>query len=122
MTKALGMIETQGLATSIEAVDVMLKNSYVQLVQQSMVDAALVTILIEGDVSAVKAAVEAGVELAKRRGALVAFHVIPHPDLSTNHLIRMKAADGYEANKMDNKPNVNKKDAENESNQDEVKE
>ncbi|MFJ7726748.1 BMC domain-containing protein [Neobacillus sp. NPDC097160] len=116
MTKALGMIETRGLATSIEAADVMLKNSYVQLVQQSMVDAALVTILIEGDVSAVKAAVEAGAELAKRRGALVAFHVIPHPDLGTNQLIRNQQDDGNASKKTDKKSQVNETNVEKEKN------
>lgn len=80
MTKALGMIETRGLATSIEAADVMLKDANVRLVNQSMVDAALVTIVIEGDVSSVQAAVDAGVKVAKRTGALIAYNVIPHPD------------------------------------------
>jgi microcompartment protein CcmL/EutN len=51
------------------------------------VDAALVTIIVEGDVSAVKAAVEAGVKVAKRTGALIAFNVIPHPDVGTNALL-----------------------------------
>lgn len=88
MTKALGMLETIGVATSIKAADEMLKNSYVQLVKQSLVDAALVTIIIEGDISSVKAAVEAGAEIAKQNKALVSFNVIPHPEMGTNHLIR----------------------------------
>jgi ethanolamine utilization protein EutM len=91
MTKALGMIETIGVATSIKAADEMLKNSYVNLVKQSLVDAALVTIIIEGDISAVKAAVEAGVKIAKQNSALVSFNVIPHPDVCTNQLIRQDA-------------------------------
>lgn len=80
VAQALGMIETRGLATSIEALDVMLKTAHVHLVKQSMVDPALVTVLVEGDVSAVKAAVEAGAEAARNKGALIAFNVIPHPD------------------------------------------
>ncbi|MBS4210956.1 BMC domain-containing protein [Neobacillus rhizophilus] len=86
MAKALGMIETRGLATSIEALDVMVKTSFVQLVKQNMVDPALVTIVVEGDVSAVKAAVEAGVETARKKGSLIAFNVIPHPDGSLPQL------------------------------------
>lgn len=88
MTKALGMIETIGVATSIKAADEMLKNSFVQIVKQSVADAALITIIIEGDISSVKAAVEAGVVIAKQNKALVSFNVIPHPEQGTHHLIR----------------------------------
>ncbi|WP_438824324.1 BMC domain-containing protein [Bacillus sp. JJ1533] len=87
MTKALGMIETRGLATSIEVADAMLKNANVRLVNQSMVDAALVTILVEGDVSAVQAAVESGTKIAERTGALISSNVIPHPDNSIRPLV-----------------------------------
>ncbi|PLR80568.1 ethanolamine utilization protein [Bacillus canaveralius] len=90
MTKALGMVETRGLAASIEVADAMLKNANVSLVKQSMVDAALVTILVEGDVSAVQSAVESGKKVAERTKALVAFHVIPHPDIDTSQLIEDK--------------------------------
>ncbi|MFC4799102.1 MULTISPECIES: BMC domain-containing protein [Neobacillus] len=91
MAKALGMIETRGLATSIEALDVMVKTSFVQLVKQNMVDPALVTIVVEGDVSAVKAAVEAGADMARKKGSLIAFHVIPHPDESLPQLFMEKS-------------------------------
>lgn len=87
MTEALGMVETRGLATSIEVADVMLKNANVRLVNQSMVDAALVTILVEGDVSAVLAAVEAGRRVAERTGACIASSVIPHPVREITRLI-----------------------------------
>ncbi|WP_257958539.1 BMC domain-containing protein [Bacillus sp. V3-13] len=90
MTKALGMVETRGLAASIEVADAMLKNANVSLVKQSMVDAALVTILVEGDVSAVQSAVESGRKVAERTGALIAFNVIPHPDTDTDQLIEEK--------------------------------
>lgn len=80
MAKALGMIETRGLIGSIEAADAMVKSADVRLVKQEKVDAALVTVLVEGDVSAVQAAVEAGKEAAARVGELVSAHVIPHPD------------------------------------------
>lgn len=80
MGRALGMIETRGLIGSIEAADAMLKSADVSLLRQEKVDAALVTVLIQGDVSAVQAAVEAGSAAAARVGELVSAHVIPHPD------------------------------------------
>lgn len=80
MARALGMIETRGLIGSIEAADAMLKAADVTLVKQEKVDAALVTVLVQGDVSAVQAAVDAGKEAAARVGELVSAHVIPHPD------------------------------------------
>ncbi|WP_282172551.1 BMC domain-containing protein [Cytobacillus firmus] len=80
MSRALGMIETRGLIGSIEAADAMLKAADVTLVKQEKVDAALVTVLVQGDVSAVQAAVDAGKEAAARVGELVSAHVIPHPD------------------------------------------
>lgn len=80
MARALGMIETRGLIGSIEAADAMLKAADVTLVKQEKVDAALVTVLVQGDVSAVQAAVDAGKQAAARVGELVSAHVIPHPD------------------------------------------
>ncbi|CAG9620302.1 BMC domain-containing protein [Sutcliffiella rhizosphaerae] len=80
MRKALGMIETRGLIGSIEAADAMLKAANVQLLTQEKVDAALVTVLVEGDVGAVQAAIDAGKEAATRVGELVSAHVIPNPD------------------------------------------
>lgn len=88
MTKALGLIETRGLIASIEAADAMVKAADVTLVNQERVDAALVTILIEGDVSAVQAAVDAGSEAAKRVGKLISSHVIANPDNYTHNLIK----------------------------------
>lgn len=80
MAKAMGMIETRGLIGSIEAADAMLKAADVSLLKQEKIDAALVTVLIQGDVGAVQAAVDAGREAAARVGELVSAHVIPHPD------------------------------------------
>ncbi|WP_349410005.1 BMC domain-containing protein [Pseudalkalibacillus sp. SCS-8] len=90
MAKALGMIETRGLIGSIEAADVMVKVANVRLVNQEKVDAALVTVFVEGDVSAVQAAVEAGKEAADRVGELVAHYVIPHPDEATREVLTKK--------------------------------
>jgi ethanolamine utilization protein EutM len=76
---ALGMIETKGFVGAIEAADAMVKAADVRLVGQEKVDGGLVTVLVEGDVGAVKAAVEAGTEAARRVGELVSAHVIPSP-------------------------------------------
>ncbi|MBN1346119.1 MAG: BMC domain-containing protein [Phycisphaerae bacterium] len=76
---ALGLIETQGLTGVIEAADAALKAADVTLVGKEKIGAAYVTIMVKGDVAAVKAAVEAGGEAAQRVGKLIATHVIPRP-------------------------------------------
>jgi ethanolamine utilization protein EutM len=80
LSKALGMIETRGLIASIVSADAMVKAADVRLIKQEKVDAALVTILIEGDVGAVQAAIEAGRYAAESVGVLISAHVIPRPD------------------------------------------
>ena len=77
--EALGMIETRGLTASIEAADAMTKAANVVLVGTEKIGAGLVSVIVRGDVGAVKAAVEAGAEAASRLGELVAKHVIPRP-------------------------------------------
>jgi microcompartment protein CcmL/EutN len=77
--QALGMIETRGLVASIEAADAMLKAAAVDLVGTEKIGSGLVTVMVQGDVGAVKAATEAGQEAASRLGELVAVHVIPRP-------------------------------------------
>ncbi len=77
--QALGMIETRGLTASIEAADAMLKSANVELVGTEKIGSGLVTVMVQGDVGAVKAATEAGQEAASRLGELVAVHVIPRP-------------------------------------------
>ena len=77
--EALGMVETRGLIASIEAADAMLKAANVVLVGTQKIGSGLVTVLVRGDVGAVKAAVEAGATSASRLGELVATHVIPRP-------------------------------------------
>ena len=79
MMEALGMIETKGLVGSIEAADAMVKAANVHLVGKEQVGGGLVTVMVRGDVGAVKAAVEAGGAAAKRVGELVSVHVIPRP-------------------------------------------
>lgn len=90
MGKALGMIETKGLIGSIEAADAMIKAADVQLISQEKIDGALVTVLIEGDVGAVQAAIDAGKAAASRVGELVSFHVIPRPDDGITHILMKK--------------------------------
>ena len=76
---ALGLVETLGLAAGVEAADAMVKAANVTIVARQQVGGGLVAILIEGDVGAVKAAVDAGVALASRVGKVVSSHVIPRP-------------------------------------------
>jgi microcompartment protein CcmL/EutN len=76
---ALGLIETQGLTAMIEAADAALKAANVTLVGKEKIGAAYVTIMVKGDVAAVKAAVEAGTQAAQKVGKLIAGHVIPRP-------------------------------------------
>ena len=77
--KALGMIETHGLVASIEAADAMVKAANVTLTRKEHVGGGLVTVMVRGDVGAVKAAVDAGAAAAERVGELVSIHVIPRP-------------------------------------------
>ncbi len=77
--EALGMVETRGLVAAIEAADAMVKAANVQLVGTEKIGSGLVTVMVRGDVGAVKSAVEAGSNSASRLGELVATHVIPRP-------------------------------------------
>lgn len=79
ITEALGMVETKGLVGAIEAADAMVKAANVHLMGKEKVGAGLVTVMVRGDVGAVKASVEAGGAAAKRVGELVSVHVIPRP-------------------------------------------
>ncbi len=77
--QALGMIETKGLVGSIEAADAMVKAANVALIGKVHVGGGLVTVMVRGDVGAVKAAVDAGAAAAERVGELISIHVIPRP-------------------------------------------
>lgn len=76
---ALGMIETKGLVAAVEAADAMVKAANVQVVGKVHVGGGIVTVLVRGDVGAVKAATESGAEAAQRVGQLISVHVIPRP-------------------------------------------
>ncbi len=85
--QALGMIETRGLVAAIEAADAMLKAANVELVGTEKIGSGLVTVLVQGDVGAVKAATEAGQEAASRIGEIVSVHVIPRPHNSVGEIL-----------------------------------
>lgn len=76
---ALGMIETKGLVGAIEASDAMVKAANVTLVGKEQIGGGFVTVMVRGDVGAVKAATDAGAAAADRVGQLVSIHVIPRP-------------------------------------------
>lgn len=79
MNNALGMIETKGLVGAIEAADAMMKAANVTLLGKVQVGGGLVTVMVRGDVGAVKAATEAGADAAGRVGEFISAHVIPRP-------------------------------------------
>jgi microcompartment protein CcmL/EutN len=84
---ALGLIETRGLVGSIEAADAMVKAANVQLIGYEQIGAGYVTVMVRGDVGAVKAATDAGAEAAARVGEVISVHVIPRPHAEVETLI-----------------------------------
>ena len=79
MKDALGLIETKGLVASIEAADAMVKAANVRLIGREFVGGGIVTVMVRGDVGAVKASTDAGAAAAERVGELLSVHVIPRP-------------------------------------------
>ena len=92
MQQALGMIETKGLVGSVEAADAMVKAANVYLIGKEHVGGGLVTVMVRGDVGAVKAATEAGATAAQGVGELVSVHVIPRPHSDVEKLLPPPAA------------------------------
>ena len=84
---ALGMVETKGLIGSIEAADAMVKAANVVLIGKEYIGAGYVTVLVRGDVGAVKAATDAGAAAARRVGELVSVHVIPRPHSEVDRIL-----------------------------------
>ena len=84
---ALGMVETKGLVGSIEAADAMVKAANVKLIGTVLVGGGLVTVMVRGDVGAVKAATDAGAAAAGRVGELVSVHVIPRPHADVEYIL-----------------------------------
>ncbi len=85
--QALGMLETRGLVAAIEGADAMVKAANVEMVGTEKIGSGLVTVMVRGDVGAVKAATEAGAEVAGRLGEVVAVHVIPRPHSSVELIL-----------------------------------
>ena len=90
--EALGMIETKGLVASIEAADAMLKAANVNLQSETQVGGGLITVMVRGDVGAVKAAVDAGAAAAERVGELISAHVIPRPHIEVEPILGTTSA------------------------------
>ncbi|MBP1691426.1 MAG: microcompartment protein [Bacteroidetes bacterium] len=89
---ALGMVETKGLVGSIEAADAMVKAARVTLIGKETIGGGYVTVLVRGDVGAVKAATDAGAAAAQRVGELVSVHVIPRPHVDVELILPKRAA------------------------------
>jgi microcompartment protein CcmL/EutN len=84
---ALGMVETKGLVASVEAADAMVKAANVSLIGKVHVGGGLVTVMVRGDVGAVKAATDAGAAAAAKVGELVSVHVIPRPHTDVEFIL-----------------------------------
>ena len=87
MGEALGMIETKGLVGAIEAADAMTKSANVTLMGYEKIGSGLVTVMVRGDVGAVKAATDAGAAAAGKVGELISVHVIPRPHAEVDHIL-----------------------------------
>ena len=85
--EALGMVETKGLVSAIEAADTMVKSANVTLVGYEKIGSGLVTVMVRGDVGAVKAATDAGSAAASKVGELVSVHVIPRPHIEVEKIL-----------------------------------
>jgi ethanolamine utilization protein EutM len=87
MENALGMVETKGLVGAIEAADAMVKAANVRLIGKEMIGGGFVTVMVRGDVGAVKAATDAGAAAASRGGELKSVHVIPRPHAEVENIL-----------------------------------
>ncbi|RKL62292.1 BMC domain-containing protein [Thermoanaerobacteraceae bacterium SP2] len=87
--KSLGFVETKGLVAAIEAADAMVKAANVELIGKESIGAGLITVIVQGDVGAVKAAVDAGAAAAKKVGEVVSVHVIPRPNTDISEVFNL---------------------------------
>jgi len=87
MQEALGLVETKGFVAAVEAADAMVKSANVVLIGSQRVGSGLVTVLVRGDVGAVKAATDAGAVAAQNVGELVSVHVIPRPHADVEKIL-----------------------------------
>lgn len=90
--EALGMVETKGLVAAIEAADAMVKSANVALVGYEKIGSGLVTVMVRGDVGAVKAATDAGAVAAEKVGTVVSVHVIPRPHTEVEKILPERKA------------------------------
>jgi len=98
---ALGMVETKGLVGSIEAADAMVKAANVVLIGSEYIGGGFVTVMVRGDVGAVKAATDAGAAAAKRVGELVSVHVIPRPHKEIEMILPQKSKGSFGGQRAD---------------------
>ncbi len=87
MSEALGMVETKGLVGAIEAADAMVKAANVILVGYEKIGSGLVTVMVRGDVGAIKAATDAGASAAQKVGEVISVHVIPRPHTDVEKIL-----------------------------------
>jgi len=87
MSEALGMVETKGLIAAIEAADAMVKAANVVLMGYEKIGSGLVTVMVRGDVGAIKAATDAGAAAARKVGEVVSIHVIPRPHTDVEKIL-----------------------------------
>lgn len=97
MAEALGMIETRGFAAAVEGADAMVKAAKVELVSYEKTGGGYVTIVVRGDVAAVKAAVDAGVRSAEKVGEVISTHVIARPHLNIDLVLPLGRGDEAQA-------------------------
>jgi microcompartment protein CcmL/EutN len=102
MSEALGMIETKGLVGAIEAADAMVKAANVVLIGYEKIGSGLVTVMVRGDVGAVKAATDAGVASAQRVGEVVSVHVIARPHTDTEKILPVEIENKENASAVEN--------------------
>ena len=100
---ALGMVETRGLVGAVEAADAMVKAANVVLIGSEYVGGGFVTVMVRGDVGAVKAATDAGGAAAKRIGELVSIHVIPRPHENVEMILPEGSKGGFGGRSTDKK-------------------
>lgn len=94
-TNALGMVETRGLVGAIEAADAMVKAANVTLVGKEQIGSGLVTVMVRGDVGAVKSATDAGAAAAEKVGELISVHVIPRPHEEVDRILPHREQENY---------------------------
>src|SRR5258708_34483403 len=95
--RAIGMVETKGLVPVIEAADAMVKAANVQIIQYAKAGSGLATVVVTGDVGAVRAAIDAGANAARHVGSGISVHIIPSPDAGVAEAVRDGDAQGCAA-------------------------